>query len=69
MPPRLRRRFKSFVPEQPLFSGRRGSPGSGGALLPDGGDARADAVHVIATLWDADQLAVRGLSSNWPRQV
>jgi hypothetical protein len=43
----------SFHPEHPLFSGRRGSPGAGGTMLPDGGDALADEVHLVATLWDA----------------
>jgi hypothetical protein len=42
----------SFHPQRPLFSGRAG-PGAGGALLPDGGDARANEVFVIASLWDA----------------
>jgi hypothetical protein len=47
----------SFQPSQPLLSGRLGNAGSSGTLLVDGGVARANAVHVIAALWDADLLA------------
>jgi hypothetical protein len=43
----------SFHPQRPLFSGRMASPGAGGNVLPDGGDARADEVIVISSLWDA----------------
>lgn len=43
----------SFHPDRPLFSGRLGTPGSGGVLLPDGGDAQADELRVVASLWEA----------------
>jgi hypothetical protein len=46
----------SFHPEQPLFSGRLGTPGSSGTLLPDGGPATVDEVQVVGTLWDARSL-------------
>ncbi|MPZ14025.1 MAG: YfhO family protein [Chloroflexi bacterium] len=45
-----------FDPEQPLFSGKSGTPGAGGTLLPDGRPVRADEVRVIARLWDAMNL-------------
>jgi hypothetical protein len=43
----------SFHPQRPLFSGRTATPGAGGTLLPDGGDARVDEVIVISSLWNA----------------
>lgn len=43
----------SFHPQRPLFSGKPGTPGAGGTLLPDGGDARTNEVIVISALWDA----------------
>jgi len=46
----------SFHPQRPLFSGRTATPGAGGTLLPDGGDARVDEVIVISSLWNADTL-------------
>lgn len=47
----------SFHPDRPLFSGRLGTPGAGGVLLPDDGDARADELRVVTSLWEATEVA------------
>jgi hypothetical protein len=47
----------SFHPQRPLFSGRMATPGAGGTLLPDGGNARTNEVIVISSMWDAAALA------------
>jgi hypothetical protein len=46
----------SFHPQRPLFSGKRGTPGAGGSLLPDGGETTVDELRVVAGLWDAEPL-------------
>ncbi len=43
----------SFHPQRPLFNGRSTTPGAGGALLPEGGDARATEVIIVSSLWNA----------------
>lgn len=46
-----------FHPQRPLFSGKWATPGAGGVLLPEGGDAAAAEVRVISGLWDARLVA------------
>lgn len=43
----------SFHPDRPLFTGRSGTPGSGGSLLPDGGPVLGQEVRIISVLWEA----------------